>query len=1246
MVHLIKEEKMNIGIDIGYSRIKVVLINDGKLLFSKAVFHKGKINNSLELLLKEIDTQTGSTENIYGITGLFTENETECLLHGYNFLDIDYGSILEIGARKAIFFNNVNNLHKLEILTNSGCSAGTGSFFEEQASRLDIKMNDLSKGEISEDMPKIAGRCSVFARTDIIHHQQEGRDINQILGGLSMAVAKSLKAHLIKSKKPALPLLLTGGLTLNRCFISCLESVLKIPKESIIIDDSSHFIGAIGAAGTGEEKCSFDKILNSINSRSLEKKVVNKYPPLNLFGTNDHIGKHKLHNYTGGDLFLGVDIGSTSINLVLIDKNSNVIKLLYLRNSGKPVENVLSGIKSMEDELGLPLLDIPTCITGSGRKYIAEKLGKTLTRDEITAQARGCLYSLKDVDTILEIGGQDSKLIKINNSNVDKFKMNKVCAAGTGAFLEEQASQFGISLDDFVKKSLMSETPALMNERCTVFIEGVRSQLLAQGRSVEDICAGLCYAVVQNYLQRVAGNTNLGEKIVLQGGIAYNQGVVNGFRSITGKEIVVPDYFSVTGALGSALIAMESLEGAKKITNHKKDNFFETQFLKGYDGIMNPGRRSVGIPRVLFIHKLFPLFHQFFKALNFDVILSDMNNPEIITLSQENSFVETCYPIKIAHGHVKLLINKKPDFIFIPSLITMKHEGSKARKDCACIFMQTLGVIMDGVFDFNKEGIKLLNPELNLEEGVRGILRSLKDTGKELGIPKILIIRAIFLGFRRFISFKKTLMKRGKSLINNIKDSTDPVFVIITRPYGVMDPVLNKGIMMEVRNQGYRAITLESLPVEDYGLEDHPHMSWPFGQHILNGVEIVKNSDNLQLIYLTNHGCGPDSVLSHYVEDKMKGKPYLNIEIDEHSSATGIKTRIEAFVNCLKTRDLSEPKIFIPNIYPFNRLIQSSFSDLNIATPTSEAPGSEVEEGKEYATLSCLLNEMLNSINKDSTIIIPRNEGSEVDGQYASFIIKKLRRTGFKDVKLRAPYLEDIPNMNSSNFKKIWDSILLHDILNIQRNDKLLPDVIKNIDKPDIIVKTAYSVLEDLELDRRTLLLVGDPYILFHENWIVNDIEKPVKARGFQLLKTPLSEMLYLLWARNSKNNIDNANMLYAISSLTEVAQIFGKKGSFTLDMNSLVEESKVDIGMAQGGFIEYIYTKMKLEESRYCGIIRVSSMYDNSAMVTSLKENRLTTPKVHIEYNSSKKPTNISDLNNMICIIENRTKQPVNQKG
>lgn len=1244
MVHLIKVGSVNIGIDIGYSRIKVVLIENGSLLFSRVSRHSGNIENSLEVILSEVNSRIAGDSAVYGITGLSENNETACILKGVSSLNGEYGSLLEIGARKALFFDNLDNGLKLEIFSNSGCSAGTGSFFEEQASRLNISMNDLSNGVISDDMPKIAGRCSVFARTDIIHHQQEGRDITQILGGLSMAVAKSLKAHLIKSRKPALPILISGGLTLNTCFIKCIESVLDIPEESIIIREESQFLGAIGAALTAEKEFSINSVLKYINHNKLNKKVSSTYPPLYLFGDGDSTDKHIIHPYNGGELYMGIDIGSTSINLVLLDKKQNVIKFLYLRNSGKPEVSVTEGIKKMEGELNLSLKDIPACVTGSGRKFIAEKLGVELTKDEITAQAKGCLYSVPNVDTILEIGGQDSKIISVKHSGVNRFKMNKICAAGTGAFLEEQASQFDISMESFVKYSLKSSDPALMNERCTVFIEGIRSRLLAEGRSIEDICAGLCYAVVQNYLQRVAGNTDLGSKIVLQGGIAYNQGVVNGFRSITGKEIIVPDYFSVTGALGAALIAMESSDNIKKREVVVKDNFYETQFLKGYNPNIDPNKKTVGIPRVLFIHKLFPLFNQFFRSLNFNVILSDMNDPEIVALSRERSFVETCYPIKIAHGHVQSLINKKPDFIFIPSLLTMRHEGSKARKDSACIFMQTLGALMDSVFDFKGEGIELINPELNLSEGMKGIFNSLKYTGKVLGIPGFLIIRAIISGFLKFISFKKSLMKRGESIVKKLETASEPVFVVITRPYGVMDPLLNKGILKEVRLQGYKVITLEALPVEDYGLTDYPDMSWPFGQHILNGVEIVRKSENLQLIYVTNHGCGPDSVLSHYVEDIMDGKPYLNIEVDEHSSATGVKTRIEAFINSLSTGSHSRTKIIVPNIYPLNSILASIFKDKQIEITSSNVPVSEIEEGKEYATLSMLHSEFLNSVEGDSTIFIPRNEGSEVDGQYASFIIKKLKRDGFSNVKLLAPYLEDIPRMEPELFKKIWDSILLHDILNINCNSSLIESSIHNFNKPDNLVKTAYKVLESIDRTQDRVMLIGDPYILFHDKWLQDEIISPLKKGDFMVLKTPLAEMLYLMWFRSVNREECVGNLKYAVETLACISQIFGKAGPFTLDLNTLIKRAELELGMAQGGFTEYMFAKMKIEENRFSGIVRVSSMYDNGAMVTSLLESELTVPSIHIQYHSSKNAANIGDLNNMICLIENRKIQPLLQ--
>jgi predicted CoA-substrate-specific enzyme activase len=243
-----------------------------------------------------------------------------------------------------------------------------------------------------------------------------------------------------------------------------------------------------------------------------------------------------------------VDVGSVSTNVVVMDAERRVLSKRYLPTASRPIEAVRRGLMEVGEEIG-GLVDIKgACTTGSGRYLIADFIGADVVRNEITAQARAAAEIDPDVDTIFEIGGQDSKYISLHEGAIVDFEMNKVCAAGTGSFLEEQAEKLGINIkEQFGSMALAADAPANLGERCTVFIETELVRHQQAGISTEDLVAGLSYSIVRNYLNRVVGTKLVGNKIFFQGGVAANKGVIAAFEKVTGKPIIVPKHHEVTG---------------------------------------------------------------------------------------------------------------------------------------------------------------------------------------------------------------------------------------------------------------------------------------------------------------------------------------------------------------------------------------------------------------------------------------------------------------------------------------------------------------------------------------------------------------------------------------------------------------------------------------------------------------------------------------------------------------------------
>lgn len=266
--------------------------------------------------------------------------------------------------------------------------------------------------------------------------------------------------------------------------------------------------------------------------------------------------------------FLGIDVGSVSTNLVVIDQNHEVISIVYERTKGQPIKAVQEGLMKIAESIppGLEIMGVGT--TGSARYLSGVIVGADLVKNEITAHAVASSHYFPDVRTVLEIGGQDSKIILLQNGIVVDFAMNTVCAAGTGSFLDHQAARLGIPIEKFGDYALNSEKGAQIAGRCTVFAESDMVHKQQMGYQIEDIIFGLCEALARNYLNNLAKGKDLSVPIVFQGGVAANKGIVRAFKEALGVEIYVPKYYHVMGAIGVALLAKEN-QGSIKTTNFK-----------------------------------------------------------------------------------------------------------------------------------------------------------------------------------------------------------------------------------------------------------------------------------------------------------------------------------------------------------------------------------------------------------------------------------------------------------------------------------------------------------------------------------------------------------------------------------------------------------------------------------------------------------------------------------------------------
>jgi predicted CoA-substrate-specific enzyme activase len=518
---------------------------------------------------------TGSgSRTIARILGIYFESEFKATAHMVARFYPDVRTVFEIGGESSRYLrlqpDEGGGPGLIADYDRGGeCAAGTGSFLDQQALRLGYSVEEMSAVvRAATSSARIAGRCSVFAKSDMVHAQQKGCSPGEILRGLCRAVAQNFKSSVVKGRSITAPVAFIGAVASNAGVVEALREAFDLDEGQLVVPPLHAWCGAIGAAmiEAGEpQKRSFGEI------HRLQQHPGQHRPydgtPLSLdrvIRLRDRVGPYRPPAGTDRfEAFLGIDVGSVSTNLAVVDQAGTVVFDTYLRTAGRPVEAVQQGLVELAREWGERVRIGGVGTTGSGRDLVAEFVGADVVHDEITAHKTGAVHVSAGqggppVDTIFEIGGQDSKFIAVEKGVVVDFTMNEACAAGTGSFLEEQAEKLGIDIKgEFARLALSSAAPTKLGERCTVFMERDVTGWLHKGEPIPNLVAGLAYSIALNYLNRIVRGRHIGEVIYFQGGTAYNDAVAAAFSAILGKPITVPPFNGVMGAVGMALIARD-----------------------------------------------------------------------------------------------------------------------------------------------------------------------------------------------------------------------------------------------------------------------------------------------------------------------------------------------------------------------------------------------------------------------------------------------------------------------------------------------------------------------------------------------------------------------------------------------------------------------------------------------------------------------------------------------------------------
>jgi predicted CoA-substrate-specific enzyme activase len=902
------------------------------------------------------------------------ENEFRALARSMHAFYPQVRSVFEMGGETSKYVrlsptDGADHLGILDYQCSTECAAGTGSFIDQQASRLLYEVEDVGAAARGASCAaRVAGRCSVFAKTDMIHAQQKGYARDQILRGLCEAVARNFKSSIVKGRQVVSPVAFIGGVALNAGVREALREAFKLPKSDFLVPETHCWMTALGASilateGNGHgtsgtlrrvragsaiaEEFPTSEALTLDHVTLLRDRV----PPLQLPDVGNRV-----------DAYLGIDVGSVSTNLVVIDSSGHLLKEIYVPTAGRPIEVVSAGLREIKAELsaGVHIRGVGT--TGSGRELIGELTGADTINDEITAHKTGAMHVCRQlgmplVDTIFEIGGQDSKFIRIRDGVVVDFTMNEACAAGTGSFLEEQAEKLGVAIKgEFAQLALSSRNPIRLGERCTVFMARDVSSLMLKGATVADLCAGLAFSVALNYLNRVVRGRNLGNVIYFQGGTAYNDAVAAAFSVILKKPIIVPPHNGVIGAIGVALIARDRMRGSGETSRFRgfdldQVNFTSRDFVcracsnycemkeflidgeKSYWGdqcsdkfrnhsrtdrqpviedllscrdklleaALEPprvGRKTVGIPRAMFFYDRFPFWCTYLQELGFNVSVSPPTDGRIAADGEELAIAQPCFPIQVAHGHVHALLKQGVDYILLPNTVDAETPFMQAESKL-CPWNQSLPFVVRAVekLETDLDG-NLLCPTLHFRQGPRHVREELRILASTLGRSKTASDAATEHAYRAQKRFGESVQRAGEAALQVLRATREPAIVLLGRPYNIYDRSVCCDIPRKLRTlYGINVLPLDFLPLDDEDISPiNDNMYWHSGRLILAAAQFTRRMPGLHLIYISNFKCGPDSYLKSFLDDAC-GKPSLVLQFDGHSNDAGYITRCEAYLD-------------------------------------------------------------------------------------------------------------------------------------------------------------------------------------------------------------------------------------------------------------------------------------------------------------------------------------------------------------
>lgn len=972
-----------VGIDIGSTTIKVVVLdNEDKVIYSTYKRHYSKIAEKLEEVLSDLkkDILKGQTKVHLSFSGsagmgiadslyLPFSQEVYATREATKRFYKDTDCIIELGGEdaKILFLNG-----SVEVRMNGTCAGGTGAFIDQMASLLNVPIEKMD--ELAEEHTKIytiASRCGVFAKSDIQPLLNQGAQKADIAESIFYAVCNQTIAGLAQGREIQGNVMYLGG---PLTFMSNLRKTFdKVLGVSGLLPENSLYFVAIGSAllSKKDEEVDISNIVNRIKNYTNDEnfsyieplfKDEKEYLTFKEEHEKDFVPILSLKGYKG-PLYLGIDSGSTTLKAVLIDDEYNIRYSYYVTNQGDPVSLVKDMLINIYNQLEEGAYIKGASSTGYGEDLIKNAFSLDHGLVETMAHFEAAKHFLKDVEFVIDIGGQDIKCFRIKNGVIDDIFLNEACSSGCGSFLQTFASSLGYSIEEFTKLAIAAKRPVNLGSRCTVFMNSSVKQAQKDGASINDIAAGLSISVVKNALYKVircSSKDDLGKNIVVQGGTFLNDAVLRAFEKELGVKVIRSNVAGLMGAYGasldsknlnlehSSILSKEELEHferkvisticqgcnnkchltisnfgknrifiggnrcekpvTKKATDLKLDLYdFKYRLLRSYDHSEDKKeypRGTIGIPLGLNFYELLPFFSTLFTSLGFKVILSDPSSSKLYHQGQMTIPSDTvCYPAKLLHGHIMNLYQKGIKTIFYPCMsYNIKEKGTDNHYNCPVVAYYS-EVILANMKILND--VTYLKPYLNLSEKKYLPQKLYEYLSNYYDLSLNEVKKACEKAYREYDKYEKIILNKGLDILEQSKKENRLVICLAGRPYHV-DPLINHDIDKLILGFGASIIS-EDILAKLVKKDDNVTVlnQWTYHSRLYKASDYITEHKGVELIQLVSFGCGVDAVTSDEVRDHLErhNHIYTQVKIDEITNMGAVKIRIRSLLEALRKRE-------------------------------------------------------------------------------------------------------------------------------------------------------------------------------------------------------------------------------------------------------------------------------------------------------------------------------------------------------